>query len=131
MATLKTILNISSNTLFPIPLNYTDTVLETVSGNHSSFNTNVLAAGVTNDVLYSATAPGSGVVYFYFKAASTNGSTIDVEIVQSGDMVSALRIGAGDVAFLPIDASSATTIRANNNDGAASATLYYFYGEKG
>jgi hypothetical protein len=131
MATLKATLNLASSTLFPIPLNFTETVTEDINGNHSSFNTNVLAAAASNVVLYTGTAPGSGVLYFYFKAASTNVGTIDVEIVQGAATVSAVRIYPGDIAFFPVDASAATTVRADNNDGSNAATLQYFYGERG
>jgi|688.fasta_scaffold338336_2 hypothetical protein len=131
MATLKATLNLASSTLFPIPLNFTEVVTENVNGNHSSFNTNILAAGATNVALYTGTAPGSGILYFYFKAAATNAATIDIEIVQGANTVSALRLNPGDIAFFPVDASVATTVRADNNDGSNAATLQYFYGERG
>jgi len=132
MATIKATLNLASSTLFPIPVNFTEVVTETVNGNHSSFNTNVLAAAASNVVLYGpSAAPGSGVLYFYFKAASTNVGTIDIEIVQGASTVSAVRLYPGDIAFFPVDASATTTVRADNNDVSNAATLQYFYGERG
>lgn len=131
MATLKATLNISSTDLFPIPVNFTETVIETIGGNRSSFMTKVLAAGASNIALYNAIAPGTGILYFYFKAAILNANTIDIEIVQGGNTVSALRLSPGDIAILPIDANVSTTVQADNNAVGAPATLQYFYGEKG
>lgn len=132
MSTFRATLNISSANLFPIPTNFTETVTDNVNGNYSSFNTNVLAAAATNVVLYGPSiAPGSGVLYFYVKADVLNTATVDIEISQGGQLVSAMRILAGDFAFVPIDAAIATTVRADNNSAANPATIQYFYGERG
>lgn len=136
MPTLKTVINLTSGNLFPTPVNFTETVTETINGNHSSFQTNVIASS-SSSIVFSSVAPSgsTGILYFYFKAASTNSDTIDIEITSNtgSDTVSALRLAAGDVAYLPIDASDAAGIQveAINNSGASPATLQYFYGERG
>jgi hypothetical protein len=137
MATLKATLNLTSTSLFPIPVNFTETVNETINGNHSSFSTNVIAPSVTTTIFASAAASGtSGILYFYFKGATTNADTVDIQITRNTGPISNcsfLRIGAGDLAILPVDASDASgiTITATNNSGSTSATIQYFYGEKG
>lgn len=136
MPTLKAAINLVSGNLFPAPVNFTDTVTETVNGNHSSFQTNVIASSSSSVLFLSAAASGaSGILYFYFKAATTNSATIDIEITSNTgpDTVSALRIGAGDVAYLPMDASALLGIQveAFNNSAVSPVTLQYFYGEKG
>lgn len=134
MPTLKAAINLVSGNLFPAPVNFTDTVTETVNGNHSSFQTNVIAASGSSVLFLSAGPSGtSGILYFYFKAATTNTATIDIEITAGPDTVSALRIGAGDVAYLPMNASALLGIKveAFNNSVGSPVTLQYFYGEKG
>jgi hypothetical protein len=138
MATLKATLNITSNTLFPIPVNFTETVNETVNGSHSSFSTNVIAPNATETLFQSASGSGtSGILYFYFKAAATNADVVIVKITRNDTpafvSVPIFRIAAGDIAILPIDANdtSGIVITATNNSGSSSVTLQYFYGEKG
>jgi hypothetical protein len=136
MPTLKAVINLVSGNLFPAPVNFTETVTETINGNHSSFQTNVIANSSSSVLFSSSAASGaSGVLYFYFKASSTNASTVDIEITTNSgpDTISALRLTPGDVAYLPIDASDSAGIQveAYNNSVSSAATIQYFYGEKG
>jgi len=136
MATLQATVKMVSATLFPSPVNFTFTVNETIGGNHSGFNTVIVPSASTSTIFDSAAISGSsGILYFYFQAATTNVNPLEIAIESNttpGAKTFAI-IDAGDWAFLPINASDAagTVITVDNTDIANPATLNFFYGEKG
>lgn len=136
MAILQSTIKMVSATLFPSPVNFTFVVNETINGNHSGFNTVIVAAATTSTVFDSLAASGSsGILYFYFQAATTNISPVEIAIESKtvGVANTFALLSAGDWAYLPIDASdvAGTAITVINPDVANPATVNFFYGEKG
>ena len=102
MPTLKTVINLISGNLFPIPVNFTESVTETINGNHSSFQTNVIAQASSSVVFSSGAASGStGILYFYFKAASTNTDNVRVEITRNAGSGAVLSFNSGTLTQNP------------------------------
>jgi len=102
MPTLKTVINLNSGNLFPTPVNFTETVTETINGNHSSFQTNVIAQASSSIVFSSASASGTtGILYFYFKAASTNTDNVRVEITRNSGKGGVLGFDSGTLVQIP------------------------------
>lgn len=136
MAVLQATIKMVSATLFPSPVNFTFVVNETIGGNHSGFNTVIVPADSGSTVFTSASASGSsGILYFYFQAATTNISPVEIAIESktTPGFKTFASIPAGDWAYLPINASdvAGTEIVVINPDLANPATVNFFYGEKG
>lgn len=76
----------------------------------------------------------SGTLYMFCQAASTNSAHgVDIWISnKSSSSAYFMRLGAGDVAYLPLYAAdtSGITVSARNNDPTSSASISYFFGAK-
>jgi hypothetical protein len=138
MATLTSKITITSTNTFPSPINFSLTANETVAGNHSSFQTNVIAADTFETIFASTGASGNtGVLYFYLESKSTNSAVdpivISVVDVLSTDELDVIRLYPSDFAYLPVSANAASgiQIKATNTAATTPAVLSYFYGEKG
>jgi hypothetical protein len=138
MATLTSKITITSTNTFPSPINFSLTANETVAGNHSSFQTNVIAAEAIETIFSSAAPSGNTkVLYFYLESKSTNSSTdpILISIYDNLDDIelNVIRLFPGDFAYLPVSANAASgiQIKATNTAAVGDAVLSYFYGEKG
>ena len=134
MSTLTTTISLSSTSLFPTPVNVVKTVIESITGSHSSFETATIASSqsVILSEKYEATGD-SGIVYFYANSASSNTTTIDLILnnhTQDVDVYIA-RLNPGEVLYMPLWALDIEgyTLSAENAAGA-SAALSYFVGSK-
>ncbi len=137
MATLKTTINLDSNTLFPNPLSLKSTDTETINGDSTSLITNQLQPSATEVLLETNEQSGdTGVIYLYLQSASTNSDFgIDIYLThKTNPLVTLLcaRLLSGNTTFLPIYAADSNGILVNikNNDPVSPATVTYFYGSK-
>lgn len=137
MPTLKTTISLASTTLFPIPVNMSVPVLETIDGSHTGFQTVVIGSAAIA-TLYTSTgiAGVSGVTYFYAQAPVTNTDAVTIRLTRTDDgnvNCDIATLNPGDIMYTPIAASDATStiISALNNSAIDAANLSFFYGEKG
>lgn len=137
MATLVSAIKLTSSNLFPTPINFTVPVTETVNGD-VAFSTVIL--GSTGDTptanIYGPTdgaAGSSEVVYLYLNAATANTSPVLVNVTNESDTtIAVMSLLPGDFAWFPVYAPGAgVTVELQNTDPANTASVNYFYGEKG
>jgi hypothetical protein len=134
MATITSTIKLATTTLFPTPVNFTLPVTETVALD-AAFSTVVVEADDSAIIYDPAAAVGSSnVVYVYLQSPSTNPAAgITVSIQDSGSFNStAMKLIPGDFAWFPLLADGASVkVTLNNLDQSNTATVNYFYGEKG
>ena len=143
MATLKTTINLDSNTLFPNPLAIKTTNTLTINDTSSSFTTNDIQPNGNEVLLDTEEQSGdSGIIYLYCQSATTNsGHGIEVSLTHYGindnssidDVTMTIaKLLPGNTILIPIYAASANGLRVNikNNDPLNVGTLTYFYGSK-
>jgi hypothetical protein len=139
MATLVSTIKLASSTLFPTPINFTVPVTENIMGD-AAFSTIILGAdtigGENTANIYGPTTGAAGsseVVYVYLNAAADNTAPVLVNITDdtAGTSV-AMKLIAGDFAWFPLYAAGAgVTVQLENTDAVNTATVNYFYGERG
>ena len=131
MGTLKSTLKIESTDLFPTPVSFTVVNNNTVAGDVAGFNNVVL--GVSNSLLNLATIDGTGA-YLYAQAPSTNTGIVSIGYTGQAAVNSAtgtfVRLSPGDVAFLPVGATSTGCPNIIAFASTASQQLNFFLGEK-
>lgn len=137
MATLVSTIKLASSTLFPTPINFTVPVTENIIGD-AAFSTVILepTTGTPTANIYGPTTGAAGsseVVYVYLNAAADNTAPVLVNITDdtAGTSV-AMKLIAGDFAWFPLYAAGAgVTVQLENTDAVNTATVNYFYGERG
>lgn len=139
MATLKTTINLDSNTLFPNPLAIKTTNTLTINDASSSFTTNDIQPNGNEVLLDIEEQSGdSGVLYLYCQSATTNsGHGIEIILTQYSNIgedvtMTIAKLLPGNTLLIPIYAASSNGLRINikNNDPVNPATLTYFYGSR-
>lgn len=124
MSTLKSTLKIESTDLFPTPVSFTVTNLNSVNGSFSGFNNLTVTASPI--VLNIAPIDGTGLAaYCYFK---NNDATNNVYVGRTGQDAF-LSLAPGDVSLISYGGTaSAANLYAYT--GTGTAILSYFIGEK-
>ena len=137
MATLKTTINLDSNTLFPNPLAIKTTNTLTINDEAASFTTNDIQPNGNEVLLDTEEQSGdSGVLYLYCQSATSNsGHGIEVSLTHYGieDVTMTIaKLLPGNTLLIPIYAAGANGLRINikNNDPINAGTLTYFYGSR-
>lgn len=124
MSTLKSTLKIESSDLFPTPVSFTVTNLNSVNGSFSGFTN--LTISTTPAVLNIAPINGTGIAaYCYFK---NNDASKNIFVGRSSEDAF-LSLEPGDVSFLSYGGTAAAA-NLYAYTGTGTAVLSYFIGEK-
>jgi hypothetical protein len=124
MSTLKSTLKIESTDLFPTPVSFTVTNLNSVDGSFSGFTN--LTASTAPIVLNIAPINGTGLAaYCYFK---NNDATNKVYVGRTGQDAF-LSLAPGDVSLISYGGTAAAA-DLYAYTGTGTAVLSYFIGEK-
>jgi hypothetical protein len=139
MSTLKTTIQLDSNTLFPNPLAIKSTNTLTINDESSSFITNDIQPNGNEVLLETEEQSGdSGILYLYCQSAASN-SAHGIELslthfatIGDDDTMTIAKLLPGNTVLLPIYAAGANGLRVNikNNDPINVGTLTYFYGSR-
>ena len=131
MSTLTTLMQISSEDLFPTPVDFTVSNDNTVAGNYSGFNTYNIGATPTQLNITTFTATGTNALYSYFAIGTASATGVFIGYENQNPF---LALSPGDFAFFPLGQGTGATamsdITAYSFGGSTSVPLTYFFGEK-
>lgn len=128
--TFTTALTLSSTTLFPQTANVTANLTQVVSGS-AGFDLLVVPQTSSKQLYKAAEADPSSTVYFYAQALSTNPTALTLAITGSdGNSSTIVRLRAGDMTYIPLNATSATLEVNCVNAATSSQNIYVFYGQR-
>jgi hypothetical protein len=132
MATIKSTIKIETGSLLATPITIAVAAVEQVNQNANVSTVDINAN--SSKIIYNGTVYNpSNVVYFYCQATSSNTAGVEVYLTTPAGVESLIALLApNDFVWLPIAAYSVgTQVRVNNLNELNSATVTYFYGERG
>ena len=139
MSTLKTTINLDSNSLFPNPLTIRTSNTLTINDESSSFTTNHIPPSGNEILLETEVQSGdSGILYLYCQSATSNTEHgIEVSLTQYANIgedvtMTIAKLLPGNTLLIPIYAAGLNGLRVNikNNDPLKAGVLTYFYGSR-